>query len=266
MGSKEKVLGKKKTNTQPNAILNPENNKLVVSKNEIKAVTLKYCKDTLENNQPHPKYQKEINMKRKNVEDKLSKENCDFIINQDTFDGIISKFKKSRKKSYDFLIKAGSLFQSVVFKFCQVMFQDEVFPEQFNNTTLHMIFKGGKGRREKLTNNRFIHSKSWLPRTAEALCVEEGMKWPLIEKSSIYQIGGQPGHRYEEHVFILKSVTAKYRSEGKQIIIQSSDLEKFFDKEMLEDAVLTCIKRGANTKACRLWYNLNRNTKIGVRT
>ena len=146
------------------------------------------------------------------------------------------------------------------------MFQDEVFPEQFNNTTLHMIFKGGKGRREKLTNNRFIHSKSWLPRTAEALCVEEGMKWPLIEKSSIYQIGGQPGHRSEEHVFILKSVIAKYRSEGKQIIIQSSDLEKFFDKEMLEDAVLTCIKRGANTKACRLWYNLNRNTKIRVRT
>jgi hypothetical protein len=92
------------------------------------------------------------------------------------------------------------------------------------------------------------------------------MKWPLIEKSSIYQIGGQPGHRSEEHVFILKSVIAKYRSEGKQIIIQSSDLEKFFDKEMLEDAVLTCIKRGANTKACRLWYNLNRNTKIRVRT
>ena len=92
------------------------------------------------------------------------------------------------------------------------------------------------------------------------------MKWPLIDKSSMYQIGGQPGHRSEELVFILKSVIAKYRMEGKQVIIQSSDLEKFFDKEMLEDAMLTCIKRGANIKACRLWYNLNKNTKIRVRT
>ena len=82
----------------------------------------------------------------------------------------------------------------------------------------------------------------------------------------MYQIGGQPGHRSEELVFILKSVIAKYRMEGKQVIIQSSDLEKFFDKEMLEDAMLTCIKRGANIKACRLWYNLNKNTKIRVRT
>ena len=68
------------------------------------------------------------------------------------------------------------------------MFQEEVFPDNFNNTTLHMIFKSGKGRREKLTNNRFIHSKSWLPRTAEALCVEEGMKWPLIDKSSFINV------------------------------------------------------------------------------
>ena len=119
---RKKVLGKKKTNTQPNAILNPESGILVVSKNEIKAVTLKYCKDTLENNQPHPKYQKEILMKKKVVEENCLKENCDFIINQETFDGIISKFRKSRKKSYDFLVKAGSLFQSVVFNFCQVIF------------------------------------------------------------------------------------------------------------------------------------------------
>ena len=92
-------------------------------------------------------------------------------------------------------MKAGNRFQSAVFKFCQLMFQKEVFPETFNNTTLHMIFKGGKGRREKLTDNRFIHSKNWFPRLAEALCVEEGMKWPLIDQSSMYQIGGQPGQK-----------------------------------------------------------------------
>ena len=95
------------------------------------------------------------------------------------------------------------------------------------------FFKGGKGRREHLPHNRFIHSKNWFARTAEALVVEEGLKIPLIEGSSIYQIRGQPGHRAEELIFILKLVIAKYRQEGKLMIIQSSDLSKFFDKEMI---------------------------------
>ena len=73
------------------------------------------------------------------------------------------------------------------------MLAEESFPSSFKNTTLHMVFKG-KGRQEDLSCNRFIHCKEWLPRVAESLVVEEGLKQPLIEKSSIYQIGGQPGH------------------------------------------------------------------------
>ena len=43
-------------------------------------------------------------------------------------------------------------------------------------------------------------------------------------------------------------------------------LPSFFDKELIEDAILTSLKRGANPKACKLWYELNRGTKIRVRT
>ena len=109
------------------------------------------------------------------------------------------------------------------------MFEEEKFPDSFRNTTLHMIYKGGKGRHEMLTSNCFIHSKSWFPRTAEVLVVEEGLKQPLIDGSSMYQIGGQPGHRAEELVFSLKSIISKYRKVGKSIIIQTSDIAKFFD-------------------------------------
>ena len=97
------------------------------------------------------------------------------------------------------------MFQSVVFMFCKLMFEEDKFPESFQNTTLHMIYKGRKGRHEWLPCNRFIHSKSWLPRIAEALIVREGLKQPLIDGSSICQIGGQPGHRTEELIFSLKS-------------------------------------------------------------
>ena len=50
------------------------------------------------------------------------------------------------------------------------------------------------------------------------------------------------------------------------IVLQSYDISKFFDKELIEDAVLTCIKRGADMKATRLWYKLNEDTRIKVRT
>ena len=121
------------------------------------------------------------------------------------------------------------------------MFMEEKFPMNFSYTTLHMIFKG-KGRPDILSNNRFIHCKDWLPRAAEGLVVEDGLKEPLIAGSSMYQIGGQPGHRPEELVFVLKSIIALYKLRRKLMIISFFDVSKFFDKEMIEDGVLVCLK------------------------
>ena len=146
------------------------------------------------------------------------------------------------------------------------MIYEEKFPESFQDTILHMIFKGGKGRRDILTDNRFIHSKSWFPRLVEGQVVMGGLKDALVDGSSKFQIGGQPGHRVEEMVFVMKSTIAKYRSEKKPIILQCYDLEKYFDKENIEDAIGTCYKRGADPKAIRCWYKLNQRTMIRVKT
>ena len=51
----------------------------------------------------------------------------------------------------------------------------------------------GKGSRLELGNNRYIHLKDWLPRTCDALIVDN-MKPDILESSSIFQIGGQAGH------------------------------------------------------------------------
>ena len=128
------------------------------------------------------------------------------------------------------------------------MIEKEEFPSSFQETTLHLIFKGGKGQRQNLSDNCFVHSKFWFPRTVEGLVVVQGLKEPPVAGSTMYQIGGQPGHRAEELIFSLKSVVSKYRSEEKQVNIQSSDISKYFDKEMMEDAILTCLKRGADKK------------------
>ena len=263
---KRNIIGGKKTASQATAIVNPATKKLVVSKEEIKKTTLKYCKDTLQNNEAEEDFEEIVEDKREKVKVKLAEKDGQVIIGQETFRKVLEKFERSKKANYDMIVKANSKFQEGVFKFCLEMIEKEQFPEEFNETILHMIFKGGKGKKEVLSDNRFIHSKSWMPRLAEALLVEGGMKGPLVEKSSIYQIGGQSKHRPEELIFSMKSLVAKVRKEKRPVLLQCWDISKFFDKEMIEDALLTCYKRDVNPKIVRLWAKLNENTTIKVKT
>ena len=261
---RKKIIGGKKSFMEATNIINPITGKLAKGKQEMKEVSLQFCKETLASNKPAEGYEKVINNKINEVNNFLKLSNGNFNPSFSTFENNMRKFKLSRKRNYDFLTRSGEKFQKIIFKVCLRMFKEENFPLQFKDTVLHMIYKG-KGRREILSNNRFIHCKSWFARCAEALVVEEGLKDPLIDNSSIYQIGGQPGHRPEELVFVLKSIVARYLSQGKIIIIQCYDIQKYFDKEMIEDGILTCIKRGADPKAIRLWYKLNEDTKIKVK-
>ena len=263
---KKRIVGGKKANIEATAIVNPKDGKLAVTKKQIKAVTLNYCKETLTNNEPSEGYKHIMKAKKDSLEKHLQENRGSFSPTKEAFEAVINKFKISRKPNYHFLVRASGDFKNVVFRFAQMMIEKEVFPNCFKETTLHMIFKGGKGRRQNLSDNRFVHSKFWFPRLVEGLIVVEGLKKPLIEGSSMYQIGGQPGHRAEELIFAMKSVIARYRSQGKCVLLQTSDLSKFFDKEMIEDAILTSYKRGADPKACRLWYKINEGTLIRVKT
>ena len=263
---KKNIIGGKKTPNQATAIVNPITKKLVVSKAEIKEITLKYCRDTLQNNEVEEEFEDIVDEKREKMKARLAEEDGQVKMEHETFRKVLEKFKRSKKANYDMIVKANNQFQDGVFKFCQEMIEKEQFPNEFNETTLHMIFKGGKGKKEVLSDNRFIHSKTWMPRLAEALLVEGGMKQPLVEKSTIYQIGGQSKHRPEELIFSIKSLVAKVRNEKRPVILQCWDISKFFDKEMIEDALLTCYKRDVNPKIVRLWAKLNENTTIKVKT
>ena len=147
---------------------------------------------------------------------------------------------------------------------CEKMVKTEQFPEIFKDTMLHMLYKG-KGRKEDLSCNRFIHCKSWLPRLAEACLVEGGIKRHMVEESSRYQVGGQAGHRAEELLFCWKSVVAKYKQQGKVVIGQCHDVAKFFDKEVASDTINVLYRREVDPKLCRLWAKMN-ITRIQVRT
>ena len=199
---------------------------------------------------PEDDYKEKIEAKELTMKNMLKQSDGKFEAELNVYESLLLKFKKSGKKNYDFITKAGEMYQKAVFELCKRMIKEEVFPNSFKQTILHMIYKG-KGRKESLPNNRFIHSKTWLPRVVEGLVVQGGLREPLLERSSAYQIGGQPGHRVEEHLFSMKSLIARSRSQGKAVVLQMFDLEKFFDKEMMQDAIITCRQRDADAKAVR---------------
>ena len=79
--------------------------------------------------------------------------------------------------------------------------------------------------------------------------VVETMKEDILKGSSPYQIGGQPGHQPQEHIFSVKSIIAKIIMQGKMMMLQTYDISKFFDKEVLDDVMNTLYDMNVDMKA-----------------
>ena len=88
------------------------------------------------------------------------------------------------------------------------------------------------------------------------------MKEDILAKSTMFQIGGQPGHCIEEHLFTIKSLMELLESKGQGMILTLVDLVSFFDREDIYDAISTLYETGVNSAAVRLWFKLNQDTQI----
>ena len=187
-----------------------------------------------------------------------------FEISERDFEKVVKKFQQKNKRGYDFLVRGGKKFKKAVFMLCKRMIDQETFPERFEETVLQQLYKG-KGSRLELGNSRFIHLKEWLPRTCDALIVEK-MKPDILASSSIFQIGGQAGHRTQEHLFTVRSVAALKMQQGMGIMLQVYDIRRFFDKENIRDVMNTLNEIGVNRKAYRTWFLLNQKTRISIKT
>ena len=88
----------------------------------------------------------------------------------------------------------------------------------------------------------------------------------IKEATSRFQIGGVSVHSPQEHIFCVKSVIGKYIKEKKMIILICYDISGFFDKEVLGDLMEEMHSIGVDPRAQRLFYKLNKNTKVKVRT
>ena len=94
----------------------------------------------------------------------------------------------------------------------------------------------------------------------------KNMKERLSKGASKYQIGSIPNHCYEEHLVSLKTILAKAEEANEGIMFLSDDLISFFDREGLQDCVDSLKEINVNNKAIRIWYQMNSDTIIKIKT
>ena len=262
---REIVAGPKKAPQEAHAVIDKETNELVVSSEGIKKVTLRHCMKTLKDNDPEKDVEQLVNVIKEVHESRMGEDDDDSIeVTKEEFDTILERFKSKKKKSYDFLLKAGDGFKTNIFKLCGRIIQEEVFPDRFYDTVLQQLWKR-KFPREDLGNHRFLHLKDWLPKTCEAMIVSK-MKPLILEAGTKYQIGGLPGHRVEEHLITLKAIISRGIETGGGVIVNLVDIKTFFDSESLRGVMNSLYTAGVPMKAYRTWFKLNSRTVISVRT
>ena len=68
-----------------------------------------------------------------------------------------------------------------------------------------------------------------------------------------------------EHLVTLKTWMRMLEESKKMGVINTYDMEKFFDKESLIDTMYALSKKaGISDKDYRMWYKLNEDTEIAV--
>ena len=262
---KQKIVGNRKVGQEPTAIKDPKTEDLLVSNSDIRRTSLNYCVNNLKNKEVVDNVKVIVSLKE-NLHNMRMKEDTkdEFEVELDEYEAVLDKFKRKDTKSYDFLVKAATNYQGAIGRFVKRMIEEEIFPEEFRRTTLQMLWKG-KGTPEVLKNSRFLHLKSFLPRACEAVVVNR-MKDKILENSSVFQVGGQPGHSTDESIFIVKSIMALAEASGRSFLFSLVDIIGFFDNEQILD-VMDCLdKAGVSKKAAKCWFKLNENTEIRVNT
>ena len=70
--------------------------------------------------------------------------------------------------------------------------------------------------------------------------------------------------RPQFHLFVIKSAMALALENKEGRIFTLTDIVKFYDKEMLNDAILAT-HGSVNRKALRIWWKMNQSTLITVK-
>ena len=261
----KKIRGDKKATAELVAMKHPENDELIFDPEVLKSVSLDYCVNLLQNSKCDKDFEKEIYVE--NLVHYLRMKEDDIVPNdlkEEDFLSRLGVISKKQGEKYKFILKAGEGFKNCIFNLFKQVWECEQKPKQWRNTILIQLFKG-KGSINEFSTQRFIHTKEEIPKLFEGIVVDKS-KFKIISKCSKFQIGGMPHHRSQENLFTVKSVISLYSMLKIPLFMQIYDISKYFDKEILKDAMDTLYRCGVQGKLYRLWYTLYKDSQIKVKT
>ena len=259
----KKILGNKKAEQEQIMMMDPISKEPLLDQHSIKQASLQYVVDLLNNKSKDENYtdfyyiQDMIHIIR-------SEDNNEEELLTEAFDNRLKIVQMKAKDKYKFLINSGEAFKKCVYKLFEKIWDQERKPQQWRDTIIVQLFKG-KGESSDYNNQRNIHTKEDLPKLFEGIVVDKS-KAKLVKKCSKFQIGGIPGHRPQEHLFTAKSVISLYNHLDIPLFLQLWDISKYFDKEILRDAMDTLHGAGITGKLYRLWFMINKDTQVRVKT
>ena len=262
---KSKVVGNKKVKQEATTLIDPKTKKEVNTPEEIKRVSLDYCEELLTNRKPKDDFKEDLEFKqivhRVRMEEKVDN---DIEFSEHLFQKSLKILSKKCGNKYNFIIKSGPSLKSALFKLFKVVWEKEKKPDLWRNTILIQLFKG-RGSRTDMNNMRNLHTKQDIPKFFGHI-VASAAKPHLNENMSPYQIGTKPGHRAQEHLFVVKSVIGFFEHNKQAVALQVWDLSKFFDRESLVDGLNELHRSNVRGKLYKLIYEMNKDTRISVRT
>ena len=225
---RDDVLGGKDSSSEPSVMTDPCSKKMIHSPEEIKSVSLRYCKNLLTNRPAREPYEEDLAMK-----DMLHYHHLNEIVANDyehltvdQFEETLSTLLKKKPTKYEFILRGGPALKRAVFHLFQVAWSTEVIPSTWHKSTLIQLFKG-KGERTSLENFRHIHIKEDIPKMFGHL-VMSAARDKLFSSMSKFQIGAKPGHRPQEHLFVLKSLIALELQSNNTFFLSLYDISTFF--------------------------------------
>ena len=264
---KKLVTGPKIKGNESTAINCPITNNLITNEEEIKKISLEHNIKILTKNKPQEEDKELIKEKQRRHQKMMDRDESieEWELDRELFTKVDNKIKKKNKNMYKLYNQAGQEYKLAIFEYMKKVIKSEQIPQKYKATTLTQIWKG-KGSPLSLNNMRFIHMRGWKPKLLEALITEK-MKPKIVEATPKFQLGGMPGASSSEHLVVLKTWMRLKEQNKENGIFNLYDMSKFFDKESLLDCMnVLNTEAGIDPKSYRMWYLLNEDTDIRVKT
>lgn len=264
---KEKIVGNKKINSDgPTAVKDPTTNELIFKPSKILSVCATYVKELLTNREPREDFITDVTLKNK-VHKKRMTETTDNDVefSKKIFNNTLETLRKKGGSKYRYILKAGDSLLNALYKLYEVVWTYEEKPDKWRDTTVIQLNKKPNETTD-LNKKRHIHLKEDPIVKFFGHMVASSIKPIISDNISPFQIGAMPGHRVQEHLFSIKSVIAMKESNKESVALLISDLAKYFDSESLTDVLDELYKLNVRGRLYKLVYELNKNTRIKVRT